>query len=289
MGILDSISEFFRDMVQGWVQSNLSSMFSEANYEIAQISGEVSQTPSVWNSDIFTMIKKLSDTVIVPIGGLIISFVLVYELISMVMDKNNMHDFDTSLFFRFVIKAGCGVMILTKTFDIVMAVFDLSGNMINQAGTIVTDDTAIDVAPTLLLIFKNQLTTMSYGDLISLGFETMIVSLATKIMSLVVTVVLYGRMLEIYLYISVAPVPFATVMNKEWGSIGTNYFKGICALAIQGFFIMVCVAIYAVLVRNIAVATDLSAAIWRVGGYTLILCFGLLKTGNLAKAVLGAH
>lgn len=289
MGIIDSISEFFNDAARGWVQSELLSMFAEANYQVSQATGEIKLTPQTWNPDIFDMIKKLSDTVIVPIGGLIISFILVYELISMVMDRNNMHDFDTSVFFRFVIKAGVGVMILTKSFDIVMAVFDVGEHIISKASGSVSAETSIDVVPSVLLIFKNHLMEMGFGELMSLGFEAMVVNMGTKIMSLIVVVVLAGRMLEIYLYISIAPVPFATVMNKEWGTIGTNYFKGLCALALQGFFIVICIAIYAVMIKGIVVADDLSAAIWRVGGYTLILCFALLKTGNLSKSVLNAH
>ena len=287
--IIDKITEFIKEMLQGWVLSNLETMFTDVNEKVGTIAGEVSKTPSTWNSGIFDMIKTLSDNVIVPIAGMIISFVLIYELITMVIDKNNMHDFDTSLFFRFLLKACIAVSLLSQTFDIVMAVFDVGSHVVTQAAGAISGSTSLDVQSTLITMFNSQLENMGIGELIGLGMETMIVSLGMKIMSVLITVVLYGRMIEIYLYVSVAPIPAATVTNREWGSVGTNYLKGLIALAFQGFFIMVCVAIYAVLVASVAVADNLHTALWSVAAYTVILCFSLFKTGSLSKSIFNAH
>ena len=287
--IIDKITEFIKEMLQGWVLSNLETMFTDVNEKVGTIAGEVSKTPSTWNSGIFDMIKTLSDNVIVPIAGMIISFVLIYELITMVIDKNNMHDFDTSLFFRFLFKACIAVSLLSQTFDIVMAVFDVGNHVVMQAAGVISGSTSLDVQTTLVNMFNSQLENMGIGELIGLGMETMIVSLGMKIMSVLITVILYGRMIEIYLYVSVAPIPAATVTNREWGSVGTNYLKGLIALAFQGFFIMVCVAIYAVLVASVAVADNLHTALWSVAAYTVILCFSLFKTGSLSKSIFNAH
>ena len=287
--IIDKITEFIKEMLQGWVLSNLETMFTDVNEKVGTIAGEVSKTPSTWNSGIFDMIKTLSDNVIVPIAGMIISFVLIYELITMVIDKNNMHDFDTSLFFRFLLKACIAVSLLSQTFDIVMAVFDVGSHVVTQAAGAISGSTSLDVHTTLVNMFNSQLENMGIGELIGLGMETMIVSLGMKIMSVLITVILYGRMIEIYLYVSVAPIPAATVTNREWGSVGTNYLKGLIALAFQGFFIMVCVAIYAVLVASVAVADNLHTALWSVAAYTVILCFSLFKTGSLSKSIFNAH
>ena len=288
-GIIDKITDFIKEMLQGWVLNNLDTMFSDVNDKVGTIAGEVSKTPSTWNSGIFSMIRTLSENVVVPIAGMIISFVLIYELITMVIDKNNMHDFDTSLFFRFLFKACIAVMLLSKTFDIVMAVFDVGSHVVTQAAASISGSTSLDVQATLTTMFNNQIDTMGIGELIGLGLETMVISLCMKIMSVLITVILYGRMIEIYLYISVAPVPFATLSNREWSSIGNNYIKGLCALAFQGFFIMVCVGIYSVLVASVAVAGSLHTALWSVAAYTVILCFNLLKTASLAKSILNAH
>lgn len=247
-GIIDKITEFIKELLQGWVLTNFETMFTDVNDKVGPIAGEVSKTPSTWNCGIFDMIKTLSDNVMIPIAGMIISFVLVYELISMVIDKNNLHDFNTAIFIRFFMKACIAVMLLSKTFDIVMAVFDVGSHIVNSAAVAISGETSIDVSSTLQTMLNEQFSEMSIGELLGLGMETMIVSLCMKIMSVLITVILYGRMIEIYLYVSVAPVPCATVTNREWGTIGTNYFKGLCALAFQGFFMMVCVAIYAVLV-----------------------------------------
>ena len=288
-GIIDKITEFIKEILQGWVLSNLDNMFTDVNEKVGTIAGEVSKTPSTWNTGIFNMIKNLSENVVIPIAGMVISFVLIYELITMVIDKNNMHDFDTSLFFRFLMKACIAVSLLSKTFDIVMAVFDVGNHVVLQAASVISGSTNLNVEETLKTMFNNQIDSMGIGELIGLGMETMIISLCMKIMSVLITVILYGRMIEIYLYVSVAPVPCATVTNREWGTIGTNYFKGLCALAFQGFFMMVCVAIYAVLVAGVAVADNLHTALWSVAAYTVILCFSLFKTGSLSKSIWNAH
>jgi len=288
-GIIDKITDFIKEMLQGWVLSNLSTMFTDVNDKVGSIAAEVGRTPSAWNTGIFNMVRILSENVIIPIAGMVISFVLIYELISMVMDKNNMHDFDTGLFFRFVFKACIAVVLLSQTFDIVMAVFDVGNHVVTQAAAQIHGSTSLDVSSTLVTMFNNQIDNMGIGELIGLGIETMIVSLCMKIMSVLITVILYGRMIEIYLYVSVAPIPAATVTNREWGSVGTNYLKGLIALAFQGFFIMVCVAIYAVLVAGVSVAGDLHSALWSTAAYTVILCFSLFKTGSLSKSVFNAH
>ena len=251
---------------------NLTTMFTDVNDKVGTIAGEVGRTPSSWNSGVFSMIENLSENVMIPIAGMIISAILCYELITMVL-----------------IKACIAVLLLSYTFDITMAIFDVGNHIVTRAGGIVSGSTTIDVTDTLKTMFDSQIDTMGIGELIGLGIETMIVSLCMKIISLLITVMLFGRMIEIYLYISVAPVPFATFSNREWGGIGNNYIKGLCSLAFQGFFIMVCVAIYAVLVSGIAVADNLHTALWSVAAYTVVLCFSLFKTGSLAKSIWNAH
>lgn len=287
--IVEKIETFIKELLQGWVLCNLDTMFTDVNTKVGTIANEVGKTPSNWNSGIFTLIKDLSENVMIPIAGLIISAILCYELISMVMDKNNMHEMGSEFFFRYLIKACIAVLMLSKTFDITMAIFDVGNHIVTEAAGVITGSTSLDVNATLQTMFNNELSTMSIGNLVALGLETMLCSLCMKIMSVLITVIIYGRMIEIYLYVSVAPVPFATLSNREWGSIGTNYIKGLAALAFQGFFIMVCVGIYSVLVSAIAVTGTLHSAIWSVMAYTVILCFSLFKTGSLAKSICNAH
>lgn len=287
--ITDSIEETIRDFLRGWVMANLQDLFGGVNDRVGQIAVEVSKTPSGWNTTIFNTIKILSDNVAVPIAGIIITYVLCYELISMVLEKNNMHDFDTSVFFRYLFKACIAVLLLSKTSDIVMALFDVGSSMALQAGAVISRDTTITISSTIQTIFNDHLHHMPTGDLISLGFETMLCRLCLRFISLFITVILYGRMIEIYLYVSVAPIPFATLSNREWGSIGSNYVKGVASLALQGFFIMVCVGIYAVLVRSLAISGDLHEAVWQIMAHTIVLCFSLFRTGNLARSILNAR
>lgn len=287
-GIIQKIEEFIQGILQGWVRSNLSAMFTDVNEKTESIAAQVSLTPSTWNSSIFFMIQTLSEDVILPIAGLIITYVLCYELISMVMEKNNLHDFDTSLFFRYLLKAALAVFLLSNTFSITMAVFDVGSHVITAAGNSIHGSTAIEIEAAFHTLLENQISSMGIGELIGLGMETMVMSLCMKILSVLITVILYGRMIEIYLYISVAPIPFATWTNREWGSLGNHYFRGLFALAFQGFFMMVCVAIYAVLISNLTVAANLHTALWSTAAYTVILCFSLFKTGSFAKAIFHA-
>ena len=289
MGIIELITDFIKEMLRGWVLSNLGNMFTDINDKVGTVATEVGKTPSTWNSNIYTMVHNISDSVMIPIAGMIISAVLCYELITMSMDKNNMHDFDTSLFIRYLAKACIAVMLLSKTFDITMAIFDLGNHVVTQAAGVINVNATLDVESALITLFNNSVASMEIGELLALGMETMIISFGMEIISVIITVILFGRMIEIYLYISVAPVPFATLGNREWGNIGTNYVKALVALAFQGFFIMVCVAIYSVLVSSITIATNIHTALWGVAGYTILLCFSLFKTGSLSKAIFNAH
>ena len=286
--IFDKIEEWISDFLISCITGNLSNMFGDVNDKVATIATEVGRTPESWNSGVFSMIRNLSETVIIPIAAMIIAFVLGYELISMVIDKNSLHDLDTWMFFKWVFKAFLATMIVTHTFDITMAIFDVAQFIIQQSAGVITGDTSIDISAALGDLTATM-EEMEVGELLLLMVETWIVSFAMKIMSLCITVILYGRMLEIYLTISVGPVPLSTLANREWGNIGTNYLRGLAALGIQGFFLMVCVGIYAVLVGTISTATDLHAAIWMCAAYTVLLCFALFKTGSLSKSIFNAH
>lgn len=287
-GIIDAIEEWLRDLLISMITSNLTTLFDDVNTKVGTITAEVSQTPQGWNAGIFSMVRNLSENVIVPIAGLIITFVLCYELITVITEKNNMHDIDTFIFFKYIFKACVAVYLLSNTFTITMAVFDVAQSVVNSAGGIIAGNTNIDISSTIATM-QTEMQTMELGGLVQLALETMIVSLCLKIMSILITVILYGRMIEIYLTVSVSPIPFATMTNREWGNIGTNYFKSLFALGFQGFFMMVCVAIYAVLVNSMTVSADIHAALFSIAAYTVILCFSLMKTGSLSKAIFGAH
>ena len=286
--IFEAIEEWMRELLTGMVQSNLTTMFTDVNDKTGQIAAQVGQTPQGWTSSIFNMIQGLSNSVIIPIAGMIITFVLCYELISMLTERNNMHEIDTWMFFKYFVKMWIAVYLVSNTFTITMAVFDVGQSVVNSAAGVISGDTAIDISEAIADI-ETTMEAMEIGDLVVLALETLIVSFGMKIMSVVITVIMYGRMIEIYLYTSVAPIPFATMSNKEWGQIGLNYFRGLFALAFQAFLMMVCVGIYAVLVSGLQMSGDLSSALFGVAAYTVILCFSLMKTGSLSKSIFNSH
>jgi len=286
--IIDKITEWLKEILVSGIMGNLSGMFDNVNQSVGEIAGEVGMTPSAWNGGVFSMIQNLSETVIIPIAGLILTFVMCYELIQMVIEKNNMHDIDTFMFFKWVFKTFVAVMIITNTFNIVMAVFDLSQYVVSSAAGVIISDISIDIS-SVIVDMEPRLMEMELGPLLGLWLQSMFIGITMHILSICIFIVIYGRMIEIYLMTSLAPIPFATMSNRELGSMGQNYLRSLFALGFQAFLIMVCVGIYAVLVQSISTDADVIGAIWTCVGYTVLLCFTLFKTGSLSKSIFNAH
>ena len=283
--LLNTLTEWLKELLAGAIASNLTGMVDSVNTKVGDIAVQVGQTPQGWNSGIFSMIQNLSNNVILPIAGIILALVMTMEFIRIIMDKNNMHDFDTWSILMWVFKTACAILIVSNTWNIVMAVFDVSQTVVNNAGMIV-GNTDIELVTEGL---EETLMAMELSSLIGLWFQSMIVGVTMHILSIIIMLICFGRMIEIYLVTSVAPIPMSTMMNHEWSQMGQNYLRSLFALAFQGFLIIVCVAIYAVLVQNMVVESDISMAIWTVMGYTVLLCFTLFKTSSLAKSVFNAH
>jgi len=286
--ILDKITEWLKTMLVEGIITNLSGMFDNVNQQVGEIAGEVGLTPAAWNAGVFSMIRNLSESVIIPIAGVILAFVMTYELIQMVIDRNNLHDLDTWIFFKWIFKTFVAVLLVTHTFDIVMGIFDMAQSVVNSASGVISADASVDLATTVADL-QTRLSAMELGPLFGLWFQSLFIGFTMQALSICIFLVIYGRMIEIYLVTSVGPIPMATMVNREWGGMGQNYLRSLLALAFQAFLIMVCVGIYAVLVQNIATETDIIKAVWTTLGYTVLLCFTLFKTGSLAKSIFNAH
>ena len=285
-GIFDKITEFFKELLIGGIQANLESMFLDINNQVASVASDVGQTPMGWNGEVFNFIKTINNNVIIPIAGLIITAVLCIELINLVMQKNNMHDSDTFELFKYIIKMWVAVYLVTHAFDFSMAVFDVAQSLVNQAAGVINTSAVVSVDQVAEMVAL--LADKGIGELIMILLETALVKISIQAISLIITVVVYGRMFEIYIYSSVSAIPFATMGNKEWGQIGNNYIKGLFALGLQGLFLIICLGVYAVLVKTISI-TDIHTSIFMVLAYALLLGLTMLKTGTLAKSILNAH
>ena len=284
----DAITGWLKDILVSGIMSNLSGMFDSVNDKVGDIAAQVGATPQAWNGSIFNMVQNLSQNVVLPVAGVILAFVMTLELVQILMDKNNFHDIETVVFFRWIFKTACAILIVTNTWNIVMGIFDVAQGVVNQASGIIIGDTSIDLA-TVMPDMETRLRAMDIGPLLGLWVQSLIVGITMWALTICIFIITYGRMLEIYLVTSMAPIPMAAMLGKEWGGMGQNYLKSLFALGFQAFLIMVCVAIYAVLVQGIAVSTDISAAIWTCMGYTVMLCFTLFKTGSLSKSLFSAH
>ena len=283
-----SITDWLRDVLVSGILSNLSGMFDGVNEKIGDIAGQVGATPQAWNSSIFNMVHSLSETVILPIAGVMLAFIMTLELIQMVTERNSLHDVDSWMFFRWIFKTACAILIVSNTWNIVMGAFDAAQEVVSRSAGVITSDASIDLTA-VIPDMEAQLRAMELGPLLGLWFQSMFIGITMWALTICIFIITYGRMIEVYLVTSVAPIPMAAMLGKEFGGMGQNYLKSLFALGFQAFLIMVCVAIYAILVQSIAVSGDISKAIWTCMGYTVLLCFTLFKTGSLAKAVFQAH
>ncbi len=283
-----SITDWLRDVLVSGILSNLSGMFDGVNEKIGDIAGQVGATPQAWNGSIFNMVHSLSETVILPIAGVMLAFIMTLELIQMVTERNSLHDVDSWMFFRWIFKTACAILIVSNTWNIVMGAFDAAQEVVSRSAGVITGDASIDLTA-VIPDMEAQLRAMELGPLLGLWFQSMFIGITMWALTICIFIITYGRMIEVYLVTSVAPIPMAAMLGKEFGGMGQNYLKSLFALGFQAFLIMVCVAIYAILVQSIAVSGDISKAIWTCMGYTVLLCFTLFKTGSLAKAVFQAH
>lgn len=284
--ILQQIQDWLKEMLISGIMNNLSGLFDSVNDQVGDIATQVGTSPASFSPGVFSLIRNVSESVIVPIAGIILTFIACYELIQLIIDHNNLANFETWIFFKWIFKTFVAVTLITNTFNIVMAVFDVSQHVISSSGGIIGGSTA--VTDSMLTTLETNLADMDLGPLLGLFAQSMIIGLTMKVIGIIIFVIVYGRMVEIYLMTSLAPIPFATFANREQSQIGQNYLRSLFALGFQGFLIMICVAIYAVLVQSVAVADPINA-IWGLIGYTVLLCFTLFKTGSLAKSVLHAH
>ena len=272
--IWQSITDWLKEILVSGVISNLTNMFDSTNTQVGGIVGQVGLTPQAWNSGIFSMIQNLSQTIMLPLAGAILAIVITLELIQLITDKNNLNDVDTWMFFKWVFKSAAAVLIVSNTWNIVMGIFDAAQSVVSSAAGLVAGNTSIDIT-SVTGSLQTTLEAMELGPLFGLWFQSLFAGICSWAVTICIFIVIYGRMIEVYLVTSVAPIPMATMANREWGQMGQNYLRALFALAFQAFLIIVCVAIYAVLVQNITLSTDISAAIWTAMGYTVLLCFCL--------------
>jgi hypothetical protein len=281
------LTDWLKELLVDGIMSNLHGLFENVQGQIGDVTTMVGTSPSAWHPGIFSLIRQLSETIILPIAGVILTFLATYELIQMIIDKNNLNEVDTWLFFKWVMKTFIAVLILANTFTAVMAIFDVSQSVVNQAGNLIGTNTA--VTPDLMDTFRDELMEMDIGPLLGLWMQSFLVQITMIVLNIVVVVIVYGRMIEIFIMTSLAPIPFATLANREFGTMGQNYFKALCAIGLQGFLMLVCIAIYAILLQGIVTSGDPIGAIWLAIGYTVLLCFTLFKTGSVSKSIFGVH
>ena len=286
-GILQQITDWLKELLVAGIMDNLTGLFDSVNAQVGTIAADVGRTPASFSPGVFSLIRSLSESVIMPVAGIILTFICCYELIELLIEHNNLANFDTWLIFKWVFKTFVAVMLITNCFNVTMAVFDVAQSVIGSSGGLISASTAVD--GTMLETMEDTLMGMDLGPLVGLYLQSFVIQLTMFALSIVIFVIVYGRMVEIYLMTSLAPITFATFGNREQSQIGQNYLRSLIALGFQGFLILVCVGIYAVLIQSVSISEDIIASLWGIVGYTVLLVFTLFKTGSLAKSVMSAH
>ena len=286
--IWEKFTEWLKELLVGGIMDNLTGLFDNVYAKVAEAAGHIGSTPQAWNANIYSMIRSLSDNLILPIAGVILAFVMTLELIQLIADRNNLHDIDTWVFFKWVFKTAAAVLIVSNTWNIVMGMFEAAQSVVNSASGIIVGNTSINLADHIADL-EARLLEMNVWTLLGLWLQSFVVGFTMWGLTICIFIIIYGRMIEIYLVTSIAPIPMATMMGKEWGGMGQNYLRSLLALAFQGFLIIICIAIYAVLVQNMLIDDNISTAIWLCMGYTVLLCFTLFKTSSLAKSIFNSH
>lgn len=285
--VLSEVSEWLKEVLISGILDNLTDLFATVNDKVGSIATDMAMTPADFSPGVFALVRNVSETVILPVAGILLTFICCYELIQMIIEHNQMANFETFTLFKWVMKTFFAVTLITNTFDIVMAVFDVAQNVIASSSGVIVGSTAITELD--MEAMQATLEAMEVGPLLGLYLQSAVIGLTMQVLSIAIFIIVYGRMIEIYLMTSLAPIPMATFGNREQSMMGQNYLRSLFALGFQGFLILICVGIYAVLVQGIAVSEDMIASIWGIVGYTVLLAFTLFKTGSLSKAILGAH
>ncbi len=285
--ILDAIADWLKELLISGIMGNLTGVFDSVNSRVGEIASDVGMTPANFSPGIFSMIRNVSESVILPIAGLILTFIACYELIQLIIEHNNLANFETWIIFKWIFKTFVAVTLISNCFNIVMAVFDVCQTVISGSGGIIGASTA--VSDSAIAAMEATLETYGVGTLLGIYLMSFVIQLTLWILSIVIFVIVYGRMIEIYLMTSLAPIPLSTFGNREQSQTGQNYLRSLFALGFQGFLIIICVGIYAVLIQSISFTSDIVGSLWGVVGYTVLLVFTLFKTGGLARSVLNAH
>ena len=258
--VLKAISDWIKSLLTAAIMSNLSGLFDDVNTQVGSIAQQVGTKPSAFEPRVFSMIEALSRNVVLPIAGILLTFIACYELIQMITEHNNMAQFEPALLMKWIFKTAVSVWLISNTFEIIMAVFDVTQQVVANSSGIISGNTRVNEVG--LSMLEASMMQMEVGPLFGLFLQSFFIGIFMRILSIIIFVLVYGRMIEIYCMVSLAPIPMATWGNHEQSHIGQNYLKSLFALGFQGFLILICVAIYAVLIQNVAISGDAINSIW---------------------------
>lgn len=286
MDIFTRIGEWLKSGLAESCAYRITNLFTAWNEQVAKIAENVSQTPQEWNAEIYNMVQVLSETLIMPIACVILTFIVTYDLLSMVMEKNNMKDFDIAMLFKWMLKTAIAVVLVSNTFEIIMAIFEVSQYVIDSSVDIIIKGST-DIKMTIENL-EEQLVAMGFFDLIGLWIGTFVIQACIWVMVIIINLIVYYRMISIYIMISLAPIPIACITSREYGSIGVNFIKSLCAVGLQGFLIMICLSMYSVMIAALPTTDNIWLAMLGTVFLAVALCVALTKTNSLAKMMLGA-
>lgn len=305
---IEAIEEFFTNVLAGASSSAIDSalnLFKNGLNSDSIVGDALTTTPNAYEGgDIFLIIDNICDNIVAPIGGMILVIILLYELISVVIGGNNFREFDTSIFFKWIFKCLCGVILISHTSDIIIGVFSMGSGITKDALELaVTGDVITEEIATIAGDIQTMLTTQCEGEwgiLVTFLLFSLIMWIAVVASLVIVMLVIISRMIEAFMYISIAPIPMSTFMNKEWGTIGNNWLRNLLAIAFQGVFIVVAIALFQTMFTvtlqgmlevdlTDGASIDLYFNMILCIVWAIALCFTVFRSSSVSKSVFNAH
>lgn len=305
---IEAIEEFFTNVLAGASSSAIDSalnLFKNGLNSDNIVGDALTTTPNAYEGgDIFLIIDNICDNIVAPIGGMILVIILLYELISVVIGGNNFREFDTSIFFKWIFKCLCGIILISHTSDLIIGVFSMGSGITKDALELaVTGDVITEEISTIAGDIQTMLTTQCEGDwgiLVTFLLFSLIMWIAVVASLVIVMLVIISRMIEAFMYISIAPIPMSTFMNKEWGTIGNNWLRNLLAIAFQGVFIVVAIALFQTMFTvtlqgmlevdlTDGASIDLYFSMILCIVWAIALCFTVFRSSSVSKSVFNAH
>ncbi len=284
------LDEVIKNFMSGVSSNSLEQILLYVNKIAEEVGAELGKSPESFNAQVFKLLETFSKNVVLPIGILILTIVLVTNLCKSLLDDREMQN-PLKVYFFFIITSVFAVILVTNSFEITNFIINISQTIVDKALTLF-DKEATSITGDITK-FEETLKTMEVSQIFGIWLMLILTVIIMWLVRILVQIVILGRFIEIFMRISIAPIPFATFFNRDLSSTGYNFVKSMVAVSLQAILIMVVIAIYRGTLSSIAVDVGsqeiLMLFLIKILGINLTLVFMLFQTKRIADSILSVH